>query len=87
MMTLDPLAVFAWNVRTRRWDLDLTQEAASDRVLMNASYWSRIERGLVDVGMRTVTRVAEALETTPAALFTGMERGGLDLAEGTVQTQ
>ena len=49
--------------------MDLTQEAASDRVHMDASYWSRVERGVVDPGVRTVRRIATALGTTPTALL------------------
>lgn len=68
----DPLPRFANNVRARRRALKLTQEAAAGRVLMDMSYWSRIERGLVDPGTRMVTRIATALETTPAVLLAGV---------------
>jgi transcriptional regulator with XRE-family HTH domain len=71
-VTGDPLPAFAWSVRARRKALKLTQEAAADRASMEGSYWSRIERGKIDPGLRMVTRVAIALETTPAALFKGM---------------
>lgn len=74
-MTPDPLTLLARNVRTRRRALGLTQEAASDRIFMNSSYWSRVERGLVDVGIRVATRIAAALETTPAELFGGIAEG------------
>lgn len=71
-MRPDPLGSFAWNVRTRRRALGLTQEAAGERILMSTSYWSRIERGLIDVGLRTMTRIAAALETSPAELLGGI---------------
>lgn len=40
---------------------------------MSTSYWSRVERGRVDVGIRTVTRIAIALEIVPTALLDEIE--------------
>jgi transcriptional regulator with XRE-family HTH domain len=73
-VTGDPLPAFAQNVRARRKTLKLTQEAAADRASMEASYWSRIERGKTDPGIRMVSRVAAALETTPAQLLAGVDK-------------
>jgi DNA-binding XRE family transcriptional regulator len=70
---VDPLTCFAANVRRRRSELKLTQEVAADRADMNTSYWSRIERGVTDPGVRMVARVAIALEATPADLMVGLE--------------
>lgn len=39
---------------------------------MDQSQYSRIERGEVDPSIRTVTRLARALETTPAQLLHGV---------------
>lgn len=77
-MTRDPLPVFAQNMRTRRKALKLTQEAAGDRGQMDMSYWGRIERGTIDPGLRTVVRIARALETAPASLLAGI---GLDASD------
>lgn len=71
-MKADPLPVFANHVRTRRKTLKLTQETAADRAEMNTSYWSRIERGSIEPGIRMLTRVARALEITPAELLAGV---------------
>lgn len=68
---LDPVAQLAANVHSRRTALGITQEEAGDRALMDMSYWGRIERGAIDPGVRTVVRVAAALETSPAELFAG----------------
>lgn len=65
----DAVARFAANVRRRRKYLKLTQEAAADRADMDMSYWGKIERGVVDPGVRTIVRVATALETTAATLL------------------
>lgn len=68
---LDPVMQFAANVRHRRKALGITQEAAADRAPMDMSYWSRIERGVIDPGLRMVVRIATALETTSGDLMTG----------------
>jgi DNA-binding XRE family transcriptional regulator len=73
LITGDAVAHFAANVRRRRKFLKLTQEEAADRADMNMSYWSRIERGVIDPGVRMVVRVATALETTAAELMTSPE--------------
>ena len=65
---IDPLTSFAANVRRRRKGLNLTQEVAGDRADMSPSYWGRIERGSIDPGVRTISRVATALETAAAEL-------------------
>jgi transcriptional regulator with XRE-family HTH domain len=70
----DWLERFAENVRARRLRLGLTQEVVSDRASMNISYWSRLERAKIDPGIRTIARMATALQTTPAELMTGAER-------------
>ena len=71
---LDPVTQLAANVHRRRKALGITQETASDRALMDMSYWSRIERGSIDPGVRMVVRVAVALETTASELM-----GAVDL--------
>lgn len=40
---------------------------------MATSYYSRLERAVIEPGVRTVARVARALETTPAQLMDGVE--------------
>jgi hypothetical protein len=69
---LDPFSRLAFNIHTRRKALNLIAEQAGLRIGMNPSYWSRIERGVVDPGVRTLTRVAAALESTPADLLVGI---------------
>jgi hypothetical protein len=68
----DPLVQLAAQVRARRIALGLTQEAAGHRAHMDMSYWSRIERAAVDPGVRTLARLATALETTAAELMTNV---------------
>jgi transcriptional regulator with XRE-family HTH domain len=71
----DPLIALARNIRVRRKALNLTQEAAGDRAHMDMSYWGRIERGTIEPGVRTLARIAAALEMTPAELLVENPRG------------
>jgi transcriptional regulator with XRE-family HTH domain len=68
----DPLQTFTTNLRNRRGALGLTQEAVALDAFMDQSQYSRIERGEVDPSIRTVTRVARALRTTPSELLLGI---------------
>lgn len=70
--TTDPLEQLGLNIRSRRKALNLTAEQTGLRIGMSASYLSRIERSVVDPGVRTLTRVATALESTRADLLSGI---------------
>jgi transcriptional regulator with XRE-family HTH domain len=69
----DPLQTFTTNLRKRRRALGLTQEAVAFEAFMDQSQYSRIERGQVDPSIRTLTRVARALEASPSDLLRGIE--------------
>lgn len=71
-MTDDPLDAFAANLVRRRRALGLTQDAVAEAAMMDQSQYSRIERARVDPSIRTLTRVARALRTTPAQLLEGV---------------
>jgi transcriptional regulator with XRE-family HTH domain len=68
----DPVHVFTTNLRKRRTDLGLSQEAAASAAHMDQSQYSRIERGEVDPSIRTLTRIARAVESTPSELLDGI---------------
>jgi transcriptional regulator with XRE-family HTH domain len=68
----DPLSILTTNLRERRAELGLSQEAVAADASMDQSQYSRIERGEVDPSIRTLTRVARALGTTPSALLRGI---------------
>ena len=70
---LDPLRTFTTNLRNRRAELGLSQEAVAAEASMDQSQYSRIERGEVDPSIRTLTRVARALQATPSELLRGIE--------------
>jgi transcriptional regulator with XRE-family HTH domain len=69
---LDPLRTLTTNLRSRRAELGLSQEAVAAEASMDQSQYSRIERGEVDPSIRTLTRVARALQTTPSELLRGI---------------
>ena len=72
-MTHDPLDHFTMNLVRRRRALGLSQDAVAAAATMDQSQYSRIERGRVDPSIRTLTRVARALRTTPSELLRGIE--------------
>jgi DNA-binding Xre family transcriptional regulator len=69
----DPLEQLGLNIRSRRKALNLTAEQTGLRIGMDPSYLSRIERSVVDPGVKTLTRIATALETRPADLLAGVD--------------
>jgi transcriptional regulator with XRE-family HTH domain len=69
---IEPLRTFTTNLRSRRAELGLSQEAVASEATMDQSQYSRIERGEVDPSIRTLTRIARALESTPSELLRGI---------------
>lgn len=66
------LAPFMTNLRARRAQLGLRQTQAADRAGMDPAQWSRIERGVQSPGVKLLTQVARALDTTPSMLLKGV---------------
>lgn len=62
----DHLEVFTANLRHPREERGLSQEAVGDRVGMTQSQYARIERGDVDPTLKTLKRLATALDVTVA---------------------
>lgn len=56
-------------MRSRRRVLGLTQAQAAELAEVTPAYWQRIEGRRANVTLAVMTRVAAALETTPAELF------------------
>jgi transcriptional regulator with XRE-family HTH domain len=71
-VVIDPLKTFTTDLRRRRAELGLSQEAVALEAGMDQSQYSRIERGEVDPSIRTLTRIARALGTTPSELLRGI---------------
>jgi transcriptional regulator with XRE-family HTH domain len=72
----DPLPTFAANVRRRREELALSQEALALRADMDPAEVRRIESCRRDPGVRILTRLALALDTTPAELLASIPATG-----------
>lgn len=68
----DSLTPFIANLRARREELGLTQADVAWKAYMDQSYYSRLERGLVDPSIRMVARVAAALQTEASELLRGV---------------
>lgn len=64
MATSDEHAEFCERVKARRKELGLTQVQMAERLGMTQPAYAHIEYGRRAPGLRTVYRVAEALETT-----------------------
>jgi transcriptional regulator with XRE-family HTH domain len=62
-------------VRRLRQEKGYSQEEFSFRVGLHQTYVSSVERGERNVTIQTADRIAEALGTTLADLFTELERG------------
>jgi XRE family transcriptional regulator, regulator of sulfur utilization len=68
----DPLLIFGANLRHERTTRGLTQEQVADVARIEASYYSRLERAVVDPGVRMVSRVALGLGVASAQLMRGV---------------
>lgn len=55
----------------RRQDLGLSQKEIAERLGIASAYVSRIEHGEQNLTVRTLVKIAEALDTTAVELFAG----------------
>jgi transcriptional regulator with XRE-family HTH domain len=69
----DPLDTFAANLRRLRRDLDLSQESLAHMASLNVTHVAKIERSEREPGVRTVSKLAKALEVSAADLFDGID--------------
>ena len=63
------VAVFAANVRRRRIELNLSQEALAERAGVHRTYVGMLERGEKNVTIYNIERIADALAVDPALLL------------------
>lgn len=75
-MTIKPLdcplvAVFAKNVRRRRLELGLSQEALAERAGVHRTYIGMLERSEKNVTIYNIWRLAAALDVAPSDLLIG----------------
>jgi transcriptional regulator with XRE-family HTH domain len=76
----DPLDIFALNLRRIRHERGLSQERLAHNADLNMTHVAKIERGEREPGVRTVSKLAKALEVSAAELFDGID--GRDTAAG-----
>ena len=57
------------NIRSRRIELEMTQTELAVKIPVSQAYLSQIESGVRSVDVDLLAPIAEALKTTPAALF------------------
>jgi transcriptional regulator with XRE-family HTH domain len=69
---MDIYMSFGRSVRKLREKRHLSQEAAADLAGIHATFWSRVERGIQNVSLKTISKMAKALKTSPEKLFRGV---------------
>lgn len=70
---LDIRARFGLAVRKRRQELGISQEALSERAGLHRTYVGDIERGIRNLSLLNIEKLANALEISISALFVGYE--------------
>lgn len=63
---------FGDNVRARREAQDLSQEQLAERADLDRTYISGVERGVRNLSLISVVRIAKALKTSAAELCEGV---------------
>ena len=66
------LLKFGKRVRSLRLDRGWTQEELAHRSGLNRSYMSEVERGISDVSLSTLQKIAKTLGISLAELLTGI---------------
>jgi transcriptional regulator with XRE-family HTH domain len=63
------LESLAANVRRERERLGFTQESLAEHAALDYGWVRKLERGVVDLRIQTLVRIAKALNTTPSRLL------------------
>ena len=66
------LRKFGDNVRSRREAQDLSQEQLAERADLDRTYISGVERGVRNLSLISVVRIAKALKTSASELCEGV---------------
>ncbi|MEI8241964.1 MAG: helix-turn-helix transcriptional regulator [bacterium] len=70
------LTRFGQTVRKRRMEMDLSQETLAERADLHRTYIADIERGVRNVSLKNIGKLARALDLTVSKLCTGIEKDG-----------
>lgn len=71
---LEPRAAFGEAVRKFRHDKGISQEALADLAGIHRTYIGDVERGVRNLSLLNIVRIAAALEISVTKLMTEMER-------------
>ena len=71
----DYAKILAANIKARRIELLLSQEALALEADIDRTYISGIERALRNPSLTLIVKLADRLKTTPAALLTPSPKG------------
>ena len=73
---MDLRQLFATNLRRVRHQRKISQEGLAHDAGVDRAYLSRVERGVTQVGLEIIGRLAEVLEVDPAEFFRKPTRSG-----------
>lgn len=74
METIELQAVLGRAIREKRSERGYSQEAFADVVGLHRTYMGGIERGERNIGLRNLTRIAQALAILPSELLAMAEQ-------------
>jgi transcriptional regulator with XRE-family HTH domain len=69
---VEPREVVGQNIRQRRAELDITQEAAANAAGIHPVEFARAERGLRDLRISTIVKIARGLSVPAGDLLRGL---------------
>jgi transcriptional regulator with XRE-family HTH domain len=69
MKAEDPTVTFGRRLRELRLKAKLSQEALANLAGIHRNYYGETERGLRNVSLRNILRIAHALKVRPTKLF------------------
>jgi transcriptional regulator with XRE-family HTH domain len=69
---MEPKVIVGRNIRAARKEADLTQEALAERADMHLVEVGRAERGVRDLRVSTVAKIAQGLEIPACELLRGV---------------
>ena len=68
----DPKVIFGERVRSFRAKRSLSQEQLADLAELDRTYISGIERGIRNVSLMNIVKIADALDINPSELLKGI---------------
>jgi transcriptional regulator with XRE-family HTH domain len=68
----DPRAIFGDRVRSLRAKRGISQEQLADLAELDRTYISGVERGIRNISLLNIVKIADALEVNPLELLKGI---------------